>query len=265
MKTPSAILGGAVACATLITVQAADLITTGAQSSTGAGHSMAPAVSLDGRVVVFVSHANNLVTNDNLLPFLDVFVRRDGATTLISVDTSGQGGGNGDSSHASVSTNGQFVLFASDANNLVVNDTNGASDVFLHDLRSGTTTLVSANTNGTAAGKPGSESTRPIMTPDGRFVVFESAANDIVPGDTNNLRDLFVRDIQIRTTRLVTVGSAPPFLRPTSASVSADGRRVAFVSPTASVQPEFGPIVNGFYEVYVRDLRARPLIGRAAI
>src|SRR5688572_8251952 len=155
MKTPYAIAGGVIVCAAIVASHAAELITTGSPSITGAGHSMAPSVSSDGSVVVFVSHANNLVTNDNLLPFLDVFVRRDGSTTLISVDSSGTGGGKGDSSHASVSTNGQFVLFASDANNLVADDTNGASDVFLHDLRSDITTLVSVNTNETAAGSPG--------------------------------------------------------------------------------------------------------------
>src|SRR5688572_29394074 len=118
MKTIRAILGGALVCAAVVAARAAELITTGSPSVTGAGHSMAPAMRSDGRYIVFVSHANNLVTNDNLRPFLDVFVHgfEALATTLISVTTNGTGGGNGDSSHASISANGRYVLFSSDAN-----------------------------------------------------------------------------------------------------------------------------------------------------
>src|SRR5687768_6474152 len=121
-----------------ITCGAAPQIVTTAGSRptvTGAGHSLQPTIAADGRFVVFLSHANNLVLNDDLGSGLDVFLRdlQLGATTLVSVNTSGTGGGDRDSGHPSISTNGRFVAFASDARNLVPNDTNDSADVFLRD------------------------------------------------------------------------------------------------------------------------------------
>ena len=224
---------------------------------------MAPAMSSDGRYIVFVSHANNLVTNDNLRPFLDVFVRdlQTSTTTLISVNTNGMGGGNGNSSHASISTNGQFVLFSSDANDLVANDTNGIrgliggviqtsgfADIFLRDLISGTTTMVSVGTNGSGAwgGR------WPIMTPDARFVVFLSEPADLLAGETN-YSELFIRDMQMGVTRAVAprVNNNDSRSRASSASVSVDGRRVAFVSTATNLGPNE---VNQTGDVYVRDV-----------
>ncbi len=126
------------------------VLTAGKSSSTGGGSSFAAGMSSDARFVAFLSHANNLVTNDSLNPWLDVF-RRDmtnGTTTLVSVGIGGIGGGNDNSFGASVSSNGTVVVFESTASNLVPNDTNGFSDVVLRDLAEGTTRLVSSSTNG---------------------------------------------------------------------------------------------------------------------
>ena len=263
MKTFYTIFGGAAVWAVIAAAQAAELITTGASSMSGAGHSMAPGASANGRYIVFVSHANNLVTNDNRLPFLDVFVRDLGTATtkLVSVNTNGIGGGNGSSSHASVSTNGQFVLFASDANNLVANDTNGDrrliggvvqtngfADIFLCDLISGTTTMVSVGTNGSG----GLGARWPIMTPDARFVVFHGEPADLLAGDTN-YSDLFIRDMQLGATRSVAprVNDREQSRGTRSASVSSDGRRVAFVSNATNLGPNE---VNQTGDVYVRDV-----------
>src|SRR5207247_5299142 len=105
----------------------------------GGGNSFTPSFSGDGRFVVFVSQANNLVTNDNLPPYLDVFVRdlANNRTTLVSVNSSGVGGGDGNSNFPIASSNGQFVAFESAASNLAGTDTNGASDVFARDLLAG--------------------------------------------------------------------------------------------------------------------------------
>ena len=124
----------------------------------GNGDSAVPIVSPDGRFVLFSSTANNLTalgaSNAPLTPSspprMNVFLRdrSTGAMTLVSVNTNGSGGGDGDSFPATVSTNGRYVLFESAASNLMPGDTNGATDIFVRDLVSGTTVLVSIATNG---------------------------------------------------------------------------------------------------------------------
>ncbi len=174
---------------------------------TGGGDSWGPILTPDGRYVVFASRANNLASGSNGIylpsvpPRVNVFLRdRTNATTiLVSVDVAGDAGGNGDSFPTGISTNGQFVLFESTASNLVTNDANGASDVFLRDVVNNTTVLVSVNTNG-QDGSDGSQSS--TMTPDGRFVAFSSLASNLVAGDVNGIADIFVRDMLAGTTSL---------------------------------------------------------------
>src|ERR1017187_10391841 len=110
----------------------------------GDDSSVAPSLSPDGRFVVFSSAANDLVPGGNSFYSLNVFLRdRTGNTTvLVSGNLSGTGGGNGSSMLGQVSTNGQFVVFQSDASNLVPNDTNGVTDIFVRDLVAGTTPLA---------------------------------------------------------------------------------------------------------------------------
>src|SRR5262249_34006220 len=185
-----------------------------------------------GRYVVFRSTATDLVSNDyNQAP--DLFVRDvlAGDTILVSRrdpnrpsltpgGSSNVGSFNG-SPPSAISADGRFVAFTSSAVNLVPNDTNNASDVFVRDVQAGPTTLVSATPPG-ASGNGYSDA--PVMTADGRYVAFESYASDLVPNDTNNASDVFVRDLQTGTTTLV---STSPFgsFQPV---ISADGRYVAF-------------------------------------
>ena len=112
----------------------------------GNNDSAGSVISADGRFVLFLSSANNLVTNDNGR-FVDVLLRNrtNNTTTLVSVNLTGSGGGNGHSVSPVMSADGRYVAFESEAANLVANDTNGVSDVFLRDLQSGTTTLLSVN------------------------------------------------------------------------------------------------------------------------
>ena len=181
--------------------------------SGGGGDSATPIISPDGRFVLFASTANNLVlVGTNPLPVLippplNVFLRDrvTGTTRLVSVNAAGTGGGNGDSLPAGISTNGQFALFESSASDLVPGDTNNATDIFVRDLVNGATLLVSAGTNGASAN---GVSRSPVMTPDGRYVAFVSAANNLVPGDTNGIADVFVRDLQAGATRLVSAGAS---------------------------------------------------------
>lgn len=229
----------------------------------GGGSSEMPIVSAGGRYVLFASTANNLTLMTNGAPMvattsrtLNVFLRdrASNTTTLVSVNLTGTGGGNGDSLPFGISTNGQFVLFESAASNLVANDTNNAQDIFIRDVVNATTTLVSVNTNGVSGS---GESRDPAMTPDDRYVAFTSAAADLVPGDTNGIPDVFVRDLESNTTTLVSVGatstnSSPPTSSSEVPEITPDGRYVAFYSTATNLVP--GVATTG--EIYVRDLVA---------
>ena len=220
----------------------------------GDGDSIAPGLSPDGRYVVFTSMANDLVPGGNSVSALNVFLRDCTAntTTLVSGNLTGIGGGNGNSMLGQVSTNGQFVVFQSDASNLVPNDTNGVTDIFVRDLAAGTTTLVSVSTNG---GSANGASTDPVMTPDGRFVAFISSASNLVPNDTNGIPDVFVRDLVAGTNSLVSVGAGTPFssTNPIVATpiMTPDGRYVAFFSSATNLVSSVPNTSPG--EVYVRD------------
>jgi hypothetical protein len=234
-------------------------------SAVGGGDSSVPIVSPDGRYVLFASTANNLVAGsggqtmpDYVLAKENVFLRdrQAGTTILVSLNVAGTGGGNGDSWPSAISTNGQFALFDSTAPDLVPGDTNGAKDIFLRDVIHGTTMLVSISTNGFSGNGESREAT---MTPDGRYVAFVSAANNLVAGDSNGIPDIFVRDMQAGTTILASPGAtavpqtqATPFTLGSSSEwpiLSVDGRYVAFYSTATN-------LVSGHTlgEVYVRDL-----------
>ena len=167
----------------------------------GNAHSGFPSISADGRYVAFHSETSNLVAGDSN-GVVDVLVhdRRTGQTTRVSVDSSGAQG-NGNSGHlVSISADGRYVAFESDANNLVAGDTNGTSDIFVHDRGTRRTTRVSVESSG-AQGN--SLSARPSISADGRYVAFISSAMNLVAGDTNGRDDVFVYDRQTgRTTRI---------------------------------------------------------------
>ena len=226
----------------------------------GDGDSGLSIISQDGRYVLFASTANNLtLTNkfNQAQPFwFNVYLRDNVAhnTTLVSVNTNGTGGGNQNSYPAAISTNGQFVLFESSASDLVANDTNNATDVFIRDLVNNTTTLVSVSTNG---GVASGGSHDPVMTPDGRCVTFVSTAADLVEGDTNNIPDVFVRDLQAGTTSWVSLGSTATnpltwLSSSESPEITPDGRYVIFYSSATNLVPN----VTTTGELYVRDLLA---------
>lgn len=231
--------------------------------SGGGGDSWSPLISPDGRYVLFASTANNLILPSNNVPIpahfpavLNVYLRdrTNGMTTLVSVNTSGVAGGNGDSLPMGISANGRYALFQSLASDLVAADTNVSSDIFVRDLQTATTFLVSVSTNGSVGN---GASRNPVMTPDGRYVAFVSEANNLVAGDTNKIPDIFVRDLQSGTTVLASVGARS--INPTtptgsseSPDITPDGRYVAFFSTATNLVA--GVPVGG--DVYVRDLVA---------
>jgi hypothetical protein len=226
----------------------------------GNGDSGLSIVSADGRYVLFASTANNLtLTNNNnsVLPRrMNVFLhdRSNDVTRLVTLNLSGTGGGGGDSFPRGISTNGQFALFESSANDLIPGDTNNVNDIFVRDLVNGTTTLVSANING---GIANGVSRGSVMTPDGRYVAFVSAAANLVAGDVNNIPDVFRRDLQTGTTALVSVGaksanSTTLTNSSESPEITPDGRYVVFYGGATNLVPG----VKTAGEIYVRDLVA---------
>jgi Tol biopolymer transport system component len=213
------------------------------------GYSVGPAISSGGRYVAFESLASNLAPGDTNDTF-DVFVRDRslGTTRRVSV-SSAEHQANGFSAAPAISWDGRYVALTSFASNLVPGDTNGATDVFVRDRRLGTTRRVSVSSSG---GQGNNHSGEPAMSADGRFVAFESEASDLVPGDTNNRGDMFVRDLKLGTTRRVSLSSSDRQADDFSSSpaMSADGRYVAFVSFASNLVPGD---TNLRADVFVRD------------
>lgn len=157
------------------------------------GDSRNPSISADATIVAFASNGTNLTDDPGLnADRTQVFAwqRLTGGINLVSIDTAGNGG-NGNSGDPSTSADGRVVAFESTSNDLVDGDTNGVRDVFLRDLTRGATIRASSG-GGNAAG---SDRRRPSISADGGAVVFDSTSNQLVDGDTNGARDVFVRDL----------------------------------------------------------------------
>jgi dipeptidyl aminopeptidase/acylaminoacyl peptidase len=212
------------------------------------------AMSADGRTVGFVGGSGTPGGPAEL------FVRdmASGVTTEASVANDGEQA-NSPVSAASLSADGRFIAFSSWASNLVPGDTNSHGDVFVRDLVSGVTSLVSMALDG---GPANGDSGTPAISADGRYVAFESDAGDLVRGDTNESRDVFVLDQLTGKTTRVSVASNgsegwspcyPKDMNDNSVALSRDGRVVAFTS-------DLNRLVRGnendIPDVFVRDRRS---------
>ena len=158
-----------------------------------------------------------------------------GVTTRVSVaddGTEANSGGAGRSGEPAISADGRYVAFVSRTPNLVPGDTNDVEDVFVRDRRNGTTWLASVSSGGVPGTGPSGERSmgKLSISSDGRFVAFGSAAPNLVPGDTNDAVDIFVRDLQTETTERVSIGDAETQLVGSSvdAEISGNGRFVIF-------------------------------------
>lgn len=207
------------------------------------------AISGDGRYVTFASASTNLVPNDTNAK-TDVFVhdRETGMTRRISVASDGSEA-NDHSGQSVLSGNGRYVVFESRASNLVPGDTNGTTDIFVHDLQTGETRRVSVASDGTQAN---GFSSLPAISANGQYVAFESFAGNLVSGDTNNKKDIFVHNLQTGITELASVASDGTQgnswgQRP---SISADGRYVSFDTDATNL---VAGDTNGEFDVFVRD------------
>ncbi|HYG70710.1 MAG TPA: hypothetical protein VEC15_00285, partial [Actinomycetota bacterium] len=232
------------------------------------GISTVPSVSADGRYVAFASAATNIVPEATIQRW-QVYVRDrlEGTTELISAAPDGTPG-NDTSSSPVITPDGRYVAFDGFASNLVPNDANLCSlgaqvescvDVFVHDRQNDTTELVSRSSAG-ANGNGWSSS--PDISADGRYVVFHSESNNLVPDDNNLERDVFVFDRTTSTLERVSVGSDERQANDKShgASISADGRIVAFESSASNLVPRDTNGVQVFVgtpifptDIFVRD------------
>jgi len=225
------------------------------RSRSAHGHSFVLSLSADGEFALFASSANDILTNDQNAGFVDLFLwrRSDGSVRLVSANVFGAGGGGGHTGHAEVTPDGRYVVFESAGDDLVPNDSNQATDVFVRDMLEDKVVLVSVNATGTASGN--GASWNPVITPDGRFVAFVSSASDLVPRDNNRIADVFLRDLQAGVTTLVSHNarsrSSPPYAVMDSPVITPDGRFVAFSSSAIGLVNIPQP---GYQEIYVRDL-----------
>ncbi len=222
------------------------------------GGGQRPAVTEDGRYVVFLSAADNLTplgSNGHEQVYLRD--RQTGAVELISVATDGSLG-DGDAISGSwppwptapvVTPDGRFVAFHSSATNLVPGDTNGRWDVFVRDRQLGMTERVSLKDDGTQF--PGAYAGGPSITPDGRFVAFYARAA-LTPNDFSLFTQVYVRDRQTQRTELISVNTSgvAGLLESWSPSITPDGRYVAFYSLSSDLVANDS---NNAEDVFVRD------------
>jgi hypothetical protein len=250
--------------------------TPSAPTGSAAGNSFNPVFSADRSHLVFVSHANNLVTNDDAGPWLDVFARNlvTSNTVLISVSTNGFGGANADANYPSISSNGQFIAFASRASNLASNsyfsdgsfnsflflDENNASDIFVRDLNTGVTRPVSVADNDRAPSDPQPASNVPLcsnpqISANGRWVFFQSRAADIVfPPFPSAGVNIYARDMLSNITALVTVDTNgnPISGNAELAGITPDARFAVFTTTNSRIA---SGVSNAYAQVYVRDMQ----------
>ena len=227
-------------------------------------------ISADGRYVVFASDATNLVAGDTN-GLIDVFIKdmQTGITTRVNTTAAGgQATGGTLSDTSDMSADGRYVLFGSDATNLVAGDTNGVWDLFLKDTQTGAITRVNTAADGTQVGSTMGSSNLYLggfVSADGRYVVFESDADNLVAGDINGVMDIFKKDtVTGAITRVNTdaAGAAATggagyvddyvnwSLTNEIADISADGRYVSFNSAATNLVAGDN---NGLRDVFIKD------------
>ncbi|MBF0142832.1 MAG: putative Ig domain-containing protein [Magnetococcales bacterium] len=222
-----------------------------AQSGVANGQLIRHALSADGRYAAFLSRASNLVPGDTN-GTADIFLKdtQTGAITLVSSTASGTAG-NSSSDVPVLSPSGRYVAFLSGATNFVSGDTNETHDIFLKDTQTGSLTLVSGTASGTVGN--GHSYNSPVVLDGGRYAVTWGYSSNLVPGDTNGVSDVFLKDTVTGSVTLVsssasgTVGNTYSY----NPVLSTDGRYVAFVSWSNNFVPGVG--AYGTDGVFLKD------------
>ena len=208
-----------------------------------------PAISDTGRFVAYAANATNLVSGDTN-GSQDVFVhdRVSNTTTRVSVATGG-GQGNNESGDPAISGDGKIIAFESKASDLVPGDSNNTWDIFVHNRATGVTELISVRDNG----RQGNGASRdPAISANGRFVVFNSWANNLYRRDTNGKRDVFIHDRSTGKTSRVSINSAERQSNghSSNASVNGAGRFVVFESSAKNLVKNDN---SSRVDIFVRD------------
>jgi WD40 repeat protein len=233
----------------------------GAGGAAADGDSHNPSLSSHGNLIAFDSDASNLVEDAN--PSVrDVFIRslKDQTVSLVSRSPNGVPG-DGDSSNPSISSTGEWTAFQSDADNLSDNDVAGVTDIYLRDRFFASTDLVSCASGNfliicVPPGDAGNgDSRNPSISPDGRFVAFESDATNISKDDDDTVTDVFLRDAQAYTTTFVSraTGQAGPGGDGASFSPTVSGEGSGQFVAFASAAENLSEVDVGTYDVFVRD------------
>jgi Tol biopolymer transport system component len=213
-----------------------------------------PSIDDVGRCVVFTSRATNLVPGDTNATY-DAFVRdtHAGTTERVSIATDGTQA-NAIIDGVGISGDGRYVMFSTVASSLVPGDTNGESDVFVHDRALHTTERVSVASDGSQANAASIAAFQleRVMSADGRYVVFASLASNLAANDGNGKPDDFLRDRLLGTTELVdlAMNGNSPVNGGGASTISRDGTRLAFTSISDDIVPGD---TNGFGDAFVRD------------
>jgi flagellin-like hook-associated protein FlgL len=209
-----------------------------------------PTLSADGRYIAYSSLASNLVAGDTNL-FYDVFINdlSNSTATRVSVSTSGVQGDN-NSYGGTVSSDGRYVAFTSFASNLVADDTNGTSDVFVRDTLLGTTQRVSTSSGGAQGDN---NSFNPVFSRDGTKLLFASYSSNLVAEDTNATADLFVKDLISGTLTRVSTGTGgiQGNDRSLYGEFNSDGPKVVFQSFASNISTND---FNGVEDIFIKDL-----------
>jgi Tol biopolymer transport system component len=230
------------------TIRCVSLNSNGGQ---GDQDSLAPSISADGQFIAFTSTATNLAGNKCDNGFHQIYVRdrTTGTTSCVSVNSNGNEG-NQDSHASSISGDGTVIAFDSAATNLAGNKCdNGFNHIFVHDLRTGTTTCVSVRTNGDEGN---GDSFDPSISADGRVVVFQSTATNLANRCNNGNAHIYMHNLTTGETSCVSVNNEGEQSNGNSslARVSGDGRSVVFQSNPTNITQRCS---NGFTHIFVRD------------
>lgn len=227
----------------------------------GSGDSYSGDISLDGRHVVFMSSAANLVSSDTN-GVSDIFLKDTSTSgiTRISVDSSGNQA-NGSSSTPKISGNGKYIVYISAATNLVSGDTNGYNDVFRYNISTGATERVSVSSTGVEANN---QSLSPNTDLEGRFVVFTTQSTNLDVTDGNGQYDIVLKDMNSGSATYISQSDAGVLSNgsSSSASISCDGRYVAFTSGGSNL---VSGDTNGYDDVFVTDMLSTRTVTNATL
>jgi Tol biopolymer transport system component len=201
------------------------------------------AISGNGNYIVYASSATNLIKGIN--PYENaaayVYNRLTGTTTCITLsysnkNTTATGGESNDVGSFSMSDNGRYISYVSDETNLVKNITNIYQNVFLYDQQKGSTTLINTATNNTQANE---NSWYPSISSDGQYIVYESAANNLINNDTNGIPDIFLYNTQTKTTKRIDTSNNGTQANGLSEDpvISGNGEYVAYYSEALNLVP----------------------------